>query len=203
MMDNIYFLGGSPCCGKSTIAEFINKKYGFQYYKPDDFLREYIQKGKDDGNEWLKYIANMPMDKIWLRDPQLLNKEELLTYEHLFPYFISDLNNFSKDIPIITEGAAFLPNLIDQLQVDKVHYICIVPTKEFQINHYKKRSWINDYLSTYPNKEKAFNNWMERDSLFASAVLNQAKDIGYETLIVDGQKSVDENLLFVEKYFKM
>ena len=202
-MNNVYFMGGSPCCGKSTIAEHINKKYGFQYYKPDNFLSKYIQKGKDDGDEWLKYIATMPMDKIWLKDPKLLNKEELLTYERLFPYFISDLNNFSKDIPIITEGTAFLPSLMDRLQVDKTHYICIVPTKEFQMDHYKKRPWINDYLSTYSNKEKAFNNWMERDSLFALAILNQAKDIGYETLIVDGQKNVDENLLFIEKHFQI
>ena len=202
-MNNIYFLGGSPCCGKSTIAEFINKKYGFQYYKPDNFLSKYIQKGKDDGDEWLEYIVNIQMDKIWLKDPKSLNKEELLTYEHLFPYFISDLNNLSKDIPIVTEGAAFLPNLMARLHVDKTHYLCIVPTKEFQIEQYKKRTWINDYLSTYFNKKKAFDNWMERDSLFALTVLNQAKDIGYETLIVDGQKSLDENLLFIEEHFQI
>jgi adenylate kinase family enzyme len=37
-MNNIYILGGSPCCGKSTIAEKICEKYGIQYYKVDNYL---------------------------------------------------------------------------------------------------------------------------------------------------------------------
>ena len=28
-----YFIGGSPCSGKSTVAEMLSEKYGFYYYK--------------------------------------------------------------------------------------------------------------------------------------------------------------------------
>ena len=202
-MKNIYFLGGSPCCGKSTIAEMISKKYGFQYYKVDNNLEKYIKIGADKGDEWLKYIANMSMDELWLRNPDVLHAEELKTYERLIPYFISDLEYFGKNVPIITEGAAYLPYLAEQLQIDKKHYICIVPTKEFQINQYKKRQWVSEYLMSCSNKEEAFKNWMERDIMFALTVLEQAKNIGYKTIIVDGNKNIDENLLLVEEYFEL
>ena len=75
--------------------------------------------------------------------------------------------------------------------------------KEFQIDQYKKRQWVDEYLSSCSNKEKAFENWMERDSMFALSVLNQARNIGYKTIIVDGAKSVDDNLLLVEEYFEL
>jgi dephospho-CoA kinase len=200
-MNNIYILGGSPCCGKSTIAERLYKKYKFQYYKVDNFLDKYIKKGANDGDKWLKYIVEMTMDELWLRDYNVLHDEEYKTYERLMPYFISDLENLNKDIPIITEGAAFLPNLIYQLKMYNVHYLCIVPTKEFQINQYRKRHWVKEYLSPCSNKEVAFNNWMERDALFAVSVLKKANDLGYKSLVVDGKKTLDEIFLIVEKYF--
>jgi len=202
-MGNIYYLGGSPCCGKSTIAEKLSIKYGFQCYKVDDFLEKFISKGALDGDKWLKKISEMAIDDLWLRSPQILNEEELITYEKLFPYFISNLKNLDKDIPIITEGAAFLPRLINQLGVDKTHYACVVPTKEFQIQQYSKRTWVNDYLSSCSNKDKAFKNWMERDALFALSALTQARELDYATLVVDGSKTIDENLSFIETLFKL
>ena len=107
------------------------------------------------------------MDELWLRQPQIINDEELCTYENLFPYFLSALEKMSSDTPIITEGACFLPFMVDRAQIDKAHYICVVPSKDFQIKHFKKRLpiWINDYLSFHQggcaDKEKAFDNWME------------------------------------------
>ena len=35
---NTYFIGGSPCSGKSTVAEILAKKYDLYYFKVDDFL---------------------------------------------------------------------------------------------------------------------------------------------------------------------
>lgn len=48
-MTNIYYIGGSPCSGKSTIAEMIAKKYDLHYFKVDDYLDKYIAKGKEKG----------------------------------------------------------------------------------------------------------------------------------------------------------
>ena len=202
-MNHIYYIGGSPCCGKSTIAEKISEIYGFQYFKADDFLSTFIEMGGKEGDEWLKRISEMSLDQLWLRNPVELNHEEHITYEKLFPYFITELEKLNNNTPIITEGAAFLPNLINKIGVAKTRYICMVPAREFQMQHYSKRSWVNDYLSSCSDKDKAFNNWMERDVLFALSVLKQAKEKGYPTLIVDGTKDINENLLFIEKCFNL
>ena len=42
-MTNIYFIGGSPCSGKSTVAEILAEKYDLYYFKVDDFLEEYTK----------------------------------------------------------------------------------------------------------------------------------------------------------------
>ena len=189
-MKEIYYMGGSPCCGKSTIAEMISERYGFQYYKVDDDLFNFIEKGAEDGDEWLKYISGMSLDQLWLRNPITLNEEALITYKKLFPYFIGELNKLDENTPIITEGAAFLPFLINELGVDKAHYFYMIPTREFQMKHYLKREWVADYLASCSDKKTAFTNWMERDVLFATSVREQAKALGYKGFIVDGSKSI-------------
>lgn len=43
---NIYYIGGSPCAGKSSVAEILSKKHDLYYFKTDDFLDRYMQAGK-------------------------------------------------------------------------------------------------------------------------------------------------------------
>ena len=48
-MEGLYIIGGSPCSGKSTIAEMIAEKYDFNYFKVDDYLEQYMKKAQEDG----------------------------------------------------------------------------------------------------------------------------------------------------------
>ena len=68
---------------------------------------------------------------------------------------------------------------------------------------YSKRGWVSDYLSDCSDQDAAFKNWMERDALFAKTVLQEASDLGYVSLIVDGVKSIEENFATVEKAFRL
>ena len=197
-MSKVYYIGGSPCCGKSTIAEKIKEVYGFQYYKVDDDLFNFIEKGAKDGDDWLKYISNMTLDQLWLRNPITLNEEALITYKKLFPYFMDKINSYDKSTPIITEGAAFLPYLVNELGVDKDRYFYMIPTREFQMSHYQEREWVDDYLASCSDKKTtAFSNWMERDILFATSVHGQAEALGYSGLVVDGSKSIEDTFQLV------
>lgn len=45
-MEGLYIIGGSPCSGKSTIAEMIAEKYDFIYFKVDDYLEQYMKDRK-------------------------------------------------------------------------------------------------------------------------------------------------------------
>ena len=48
---NIYCIGGSPCSGKSTIAEALAAKHGLHYFKVDDHLDKYLKRGAADGKD--------------------------------------------------------------------------------------------------------------------------------------------------------
>ena len=44
-MMNVYYIGGSPCSGKSTVAEILSERYDLYYFKVDDFLDTYTKQG--------------------------------------------------------------------------------------------------------------------------------------------------------------
>lgn len=42
---NIYYIGGSSCAGKSSVAEIFSQKYGLYYFKVDDYLARDARSG--------------------------------------------------------------------------------------------------------------------------------------------------------------
>ena len=49
MNKRVLFIGGSPCSGKSTVANRIAKEYGAFYYKVDDFIDKFINIAAEKG----------------------------------------------------------------------------------------------------------------------------------------------------------
>ncbi len=202
-MTKIYYIGGSPCSGKSTIAEMISEQYGLYYFKVDNYLDDYIRKGTTSNKPFSSQVLKLSADETWMREPMIQNMEELEIYREIFEFIIEDLGEIEAPKGIITEGAAFLPELMNEIKVDSNSYICIVPTKDFQYHHYKLRPWVPEILKDCTDKEQAFENWMERDALFAASVKEKADKLGYRTIITDGTIGADHIYKQVVEWFNL
>lgn len=201
-MIKTYYIGGSPCSGKSTIAEILSAKYNLHYFKVDDFLDKYTKLGALKGYEICKKQDRMNAEEIWMREPTLQCREEFIFYEEIFEFVLEDLNQI-KSKEIITEGAAYLPKLMKRLNVSSDRYISIIPSKDFQVSHYKKRVWVPFVLEGCRDKETAFSNWMERDILFAEEVQKQCDKEKYISILNDGSIEVDELVNKVATYLRL
>lgn len=200
-MKKIFYIGGSPCSGKSTVAEKITDSFDFYYYKVDDYLERFTQTGAKCGYKICKKQAEMLPEQIWMRNPKLQCEEELRFYHEIFDLILLSINQVETDKCIITEGAAFLPELMDKISVSINNYISITPTKSFQIEHYEQREWITYVLEDCSDKKKAFENWMDRDALFAVEVRNQCANLGYKSIITDNNVEFDHTYQLVCRQF--
>lgn len=192
MNNKIYWIGGSPCSGKSSIAEIIAEKHGYHYYKCDDHLDRYIRIGSDMNIPVMRKFASMDINQTWLeRSVQEQVEDEVEFYLQAFGIIKKDIENHMKDSQkIIVEGAAILPHNIIKECISPEKYVCIVPTKEFQVEKYSLREWVKDYLKDCKDPEKAFNNWMERDASFSQAVRKKALEHNMKVIVEDGSKTV-------------
>lgn len=228
---DIYYIGGSPCSGKSMAAQLLAGEYNLLYFPVDEFLGKYAAMGKKRGFTACSRQWKGTPDEIWLRDVREQCEQELQFYREIFGFIQDDLqailcgalkvdeedfcslekkSDFLLEIKelrrfrkhgILIEGAALLPELMHVHGIAPDHYLCITPTREFQMVHYRQRPWVSMILEGCTEKEKAFENWMERDALFADIVRQQCEKYGYASWITDGSRSVSEMLQSVKKRF--
>lgn len=199
----ITFIGGSPCSGKSTVAQILADRHNLRYFKVDDHLDRYLQAAAAQGKPACQRATRMTPDEIWMRDPRLQCQEELRIYEEIFDLILADLAALGSQQDIITEGAAYLPSLMQRQRIAVDRYLSITPTKAFQVSHYRQREWVPYVLEGCRDKAAAFDNWMERDALFALAVQQQCMDAGYVSIVNDGSVSVEEMVEMVAERLGM
>ena len=85
-----------------------------------------------------------------------------------------------------------MPHLVKELECPTSSYLCLTPIADFQKKHYTQREWVPYILEGTTNPEQAFENWMQRDILFAQMVRQEAVLLGYPSLITDGSQSENQ-----------
>jgi hypothetical protein len=181
-----YILGGSPCSGKSTIADKLAARYELVYYKVDDQQDAHLSRVRAQRHPVMHRYLQMNWDQIWSRPPELQMREELDFFRERFEMVLEDLSAFSLETPVLLEGAGILPELVCEFGLQPGRAVFMVPSWEFQVGYYSQRPWIREILAECRQPEQAFENWMRRDHLFGLEVLRQAEHYGYPTIVVDG-----------------
>lgn len=199
--ENIYWIGGSPCSGKSTVAEMISRRLGMDYFKLDDLLDELIACAAQNGGAACTAVMSMTPEEIWMRDPEIQCREEFAIYREIFPFAMEKLTAMSAGRPIITEGAGWLPGLMDSVGVEPSRYFCLVPARTFQIAEYSKRPWVEYVLEGCSDRKTAFGNWMERDALFALQAACDARRLEYPVMVNDGTVDIEEMYRVITAHF--
>lgn len=200
MEKRVLFIGGSPCSGKSTIAERISKEFGAHYFKVDDFLDKFVSMAADKGHPACKRSAAMTADEIWMREPSIQCEDEFLIYEEISELVFEHLGHIETDF-IVTEGAAYTPDVMEKYRAKEC--LSIIPTPDFQIAHYKKREWVPYILEGCSDKQQAFDNWMKRDILFAGQVQAACEEKGIPCIINDGTRTPNEMFDIVKEFFNL
>ncbi|HEV2661385.1 MAG TPA: hypothetical protein VGU68_12335 [Ktedonobacteraceae bacterium] len=201
---HVYWLGGSPCAGKSSIADNLAQAYGLRVYRCDDafFMHEKIV--TPELQPVFYSMVHMSSEELWIRRSiEQQFTEEVAFYYEEFALILADLLALPESPPILAEGAALLPACVSPLLLDPRRAMWVVPTKEFQLYHYSRRQWSREVVSECSDPDQAFRNWMERDIRFAMFVSQEAIVRRLPVLIVDGQRSLAENIETVERHFQL
>lgn len=203
LLSRIYWLGGSPCAGKSTIADRLAARHGMTIYRCDDAFPDHAQIVDPDTHPTFHRLINLNTDDLWLRPVTQQISEEIELYREEFPLILDDLLALPSDSPIIAEGAALLPDVLAPLDIAPQRMLWMVPSEAFQREHYEKREWRHDILRDSSDPDRAWQNWMSRDAGFAREVTWQAKDHGLRSITVDGTRSLDDNDNLVRTHFNL
>ncbi len=150
-LGRIYWIGGSPCAGKSTVSRL-----------PADGRPAY------GGLARLGTCERLAMPPEWQAD------REIDFYREQFDYVLEELAELPRSSTLVVERADLLPELLAAHGVPLERSIWMVPTPAFQLERYGEREWARSYVAGCPEPELAFANWMRRDMILADYVRRTA-----------------------------
>ena len=202
LLSHVYWIGGSPCAGKSSVAQTLAHLYGLSVYACDAKTPDHLQHAQYDLQPTMHRIARMGWEQIWMRPVEELLHDALRFNHEEWDLFLEGYLAHPSQYPVV-EGAVLLPELVAPLLSDPHRGIWMVPTEAFQRHHYAQRPWIQSILQDCSNPKAAFENWMQRDARFAQVVMGQAQERGLKVMVVDGSMALADTVRVVAAWFAL
>ena len=200
-LENVFWLGGSPCAGKSSISEIIASRYGLDVYHVDEAFEVHAQRFDPVRQPTLtKWLASS-WDQRWMQSADKLVQEVIACYQEHFTLILEDVFALPKGRPLLVEGTALLPRLVAKVLASQSHGIWLIPTASFQTAHYAERAWAQSIAAQCSNPEEAFQNWMLRDCRFAEWLEAEVSALQFSFLRIDGNRTITENAEAVAAHF--
>jgi hypothetical protein len=198
---HVVWIGGSPCAGKSSIADALAARHGLRLYRCDDAYDRHLRRADPARHPLMIWTRGASWDEIWGRPVAHQVREEFQFYHEEFDMIVDDLLAMPADRPILAEGAALLPECVRPFLARPRQAVWIVPTEAFQRAHYPARGvWVEEVLRQCRAPAAAFERWMARDARFARLVARQAARNDMPVIRVDGGLPIDQMTEVVERH---
>lgn len=200
---NVFWIGGAPCAGKSSISEILAARFDLEVYHMDEAFEvqtcDISAARQPSLTKWL----SSSWDERWTQPVDRLVEEVTACYREHFDLLRQDILARTDSKAVLVEGTALIPDEVIRILPKKTKAVWLVPTSDFQKAHYSKRDWVRGILAQCENPEDAFHNWMERDARFATWIEAEVKRLGLRSLTIDGSRTIKENAEQVARHFRL
>ncbi len=204
MLDNVYWIGGGNCSGKSGIADVLGARHGLPVYHADDHWEDHIRRAKSRPLPMLEKLGSILPSQWYSRVPDEAVGEELDGLREEVSLARADLSRYAVDTPIIAEGVLFLPESLVEQGVGRDRAIWLILSGKFQKDAWSQRKeWVDEVLAHYSDPDQAWDAWMNRDATVAAHMGEGASRLNYSWVIVDGTKTIEQLANLVERHFQM
>lgn len=201
-MKRALIIGGSPCAGKSSVSAQLSQYLNCKVIHVDDYMDKHIEASDPNLHPILYQWKTKAWFSLFERPVAIQVEEEINFYRQEWDLLKKDIKNDIGDDFAIIEGCALMPELVHTL-FDHAHILYMVPKPSFQTEKYSERTWAYDILKGAQNPKDAFNKWMTRDIEFANYIHNQAEELGYYVITVDGSQTIEEIVEILKNKYEL
>ncbi|MBA2668170.1 MAG: hypothetical protein H0U69_14165 [Trueperaceae bacterium] len=191
-LTNVFWLGGAPCAGKSSIGAILARRFDLDLYRVDDAFDRHVRSLDGGRQSPLVRWCAASCDERWMQPVDVLVRDAIACYREHLALVLADVRAWPTGRPLLVEGTALLPREVAEVVPDPSRALWVVATPAFVREHYPLRDWVWGVLATCTDSKRAFSNWMDRDVDFGAWVEAEVDHLGLRRLSVDGCHSVEE-----------
>lgn len=200
---HVLWIGGSTDAGKTSVAQALAAKHGWQKYHYDRYDRfeppGHWSRIDPARHPHLHAERARSLDDRWVKTtPEEMVAEWLRTTPERFQMTLEDLLALPPAPPIVAEGYGFLPDLVLPLLSSTRQAIWLVSTEEFKRASYARRG--KGRFSDTSDPARARRNHIGRDLLLAARVRQRARELELTVVEIDGTRSLEEIVALVEAH---
>ena len=193
MINNVYWIGGAPGAGKSTIARRIAARCGLELYATDDVMADHARRSTAADAPYLERFKAMDMDERWLtRSPETMLETFHWFRGEGFPLIVEDLQRLPAGTPVVAEGFRLLPHLVVPLLDNMDHAVWLLPTPAFRDAALASRGADLDLPGRTSDPEQARLSLSRRDRMFTDRLIGECERLGCQTVDLDVGVTEDE-----------
>ena len=199
----VFWLGGSPCAGKTSISEILAKRFGLDVYHVDEAFDLHLQQIDAAQQPALMKWRESSWNQRWMQPIDDLVQDVIACYGEHFDLVYEDILKIPGENNLLVEGTALLPRQVASVLTQREQAIWLVPSAEFQREHYSEREWARNIAAQCHSPDVSFHNWMERDVRFARWIEAEVTALNLAILRVDGTRTLEENAESVAAHFQL
>lgn len=205
---NVYFINGTAYAGKSTMIKLLAEKYNGILCEENyhDSLRYTLDKKEFPGlcytrdlKDWRHFIRRTPDEyEYWIN---ITSKEcEILE--------LRILDELSKEDKLIFVDTNISLETLMKVS-DKDHVLIMLADPKVSVDRFfnrpdKEKQFLYKLLLEEENPDKALDNFRKcLERINSKEKYNYFLNFGFNVLLRDDNRSIEETLNIVEKYFKL
>ena len=199
---HVFWIGGSACGGKTSIAQWLAQHHGLRVYGCDEGYEPHQRRVDRWQHPNFYRIIRKTLHQLFMPPAEEQVAELIGFYREQFPMVLEDLLALPRSSPILVEGAGLLPSLVSKVLTKAHQAVWLVPTVEFRATLTRLNDpavW--ELVGTTDNPMQAFQNWMVRDVLYAQRVVAEAQALGLRVLVNDRRRATPQRAGTVAQHF--
>jgi 2-phosphoglycerate kinase len=202
ILSHVIWIGGPTDSGKTTLATYIAKMKGYQYYSSDQTGGEHLRKLAQTNTKHKKYIESvLDVDERWTGyTAEEIAEQSMEIARERFQFVIEDLIELPNHTPIIAEGLSFTPEIIYPVMTSEYQGIWLMPTQEIMEKSFRKKaSFLKSRMGD--QAETTINHLLQVSIYLMDVIKSQAEQCGCKVYEIGEKKTIEENAANVWAHF--
>ena len=201
-LENVYWIGGAACGGKSTLTDVLAEKHGFQAYHPEDHYDRHRAMACEEDHPlmlrpfpgWEAFFGRSPNEYAsWIMD---LDCE-------LFPMVLLDAVRMSASGPVVVDCHSLTPDLVKTVSApERVLFLFADdPTIRSAFFAREDKMGVLRAIQTVSDPEQAKANVLDAVCEVSGRKTAQVKDSGHRYEIRGAGSTIEGTLAIIEEHF--
>src|SRR5687768_14715644 len=111
-LEHVFWLGGSPCAGKSSISDILASRFDLDVYRVDEAFEIHAQRFDPVSHPALTKWRAASWNQRWMQPIDSLVRNVIACYGEHFTLILEDVLSLPHHKPLLVEGTALLPRQV-------------------------------------------------------------------------------------------